>query len=85
MSTYAPELLTSVKNIPTFAKEVYDVSGAGDTVIVTITLAITAKMNLLESLKLANIAAGIQVSKLGTSIVKPREIRDYLEHHGLSL
>ncbi len=56
-------------HIPTVAREVYDVSGAGDTVIATLSLALASGANLSKAAKLANIAAGIKVSKIGTAPV----------------
>ncbi len=63
-------------HIPTVAREVFDVSGAGDTVLATLALGIAAGMGMAESARLANVAAGIAVGKLGTSIVTPQEIID---------
>jgi len=53
--------------MPTQAKEVYDVTGAGDTVTATVALGRTLGLNLLEACFLANIAAGIVVAKVGTA------------------
>jgi bifunctional ADP-heptose synthase (sugar kinase/adenylyltransferase) len=61
-------------HIPTVAREVFDVSGAGDTVIATFTLAIAAGASPVEAAILSNHAAGIVVGKLGTAIVKPEEL-----------
>jgi len=63
-----------VTYIPTVAKEVFDVTGAGDTVISTIALSLTAGLSILESAVLSNIAAGIVVGKLGTASVTPDEL-----------
>ena len=52
---------------PTRAREVYDVTGAGDTVIATLAASLAAKCNLVESTQIANLAAGIVVRKLGTA------------------
>lgn len=52
--------------IPTYAQEVFDVSGAGDTSIACLTLAMAAKESLIRSAKFANIAAGIVVARHGT-------------------
>ena len=60
--------------IPTSAREVYDVTGAGDTVIAVFTLALVAGASLTESAILANSAAGIAVGKLGTATVTPEEL-----------
>ncbi|MGE9294141.1 MAG: bifunctional heptose 7-phosphate kinase/heptose 1-phosphate adenyltransferase [Puniceicoccales bacterium] len=63
--------------IPTVAREVFDVSGAGDTVISTLTLALAAGASVEEAAHLANRAAGIAIGKLGTATVTPQEILDY--------
>ena len=65
-----------IVHIPTVAREVFDVSGAGDTVLATLALGIASGWGMAESARLANIAAGIAVGKLGTSIVTPQEIID---------
>jgi len=61
-------------HIPTVAQEVFDVSGAGDTVIATFTLAIAAGASPLEAAILSNHAAGIVVGKVGTATVTPEEL-----------
>ncbi len=61
-------------NFPTEAKEVYDVSGAGDTVIATVSLGIALGMKIEDAVKMANIAAGIVVSKFGTTPVYKDEL-----------
>ena len=63
-----------ITHIPTRAKEVYDVTGAGDTVIATMTLALAAKWNLVEAAEIANFAAGVVVGKVGTATVTVEEI-----------
>ena len=65
-----------VTRIPATAREVYDVSGAGDTVIAVFALAIAAGASLQEGAWLANVAAGIVVGKLGTAVVSPDEFKD---------
>ncbi len=60
--------------IPTVAKEVFDVTGAGDTVISTLALGLVSGLSILESAILSNIAAGIVVGKLGTASVNPEEL-----------
>lgn len=65
-----------IVHIPTVAREVFDVSGAGDTVLATLAVGIASGFSMAESARLANIAAGIAVGKLGTSIVTPQEIID---------
>jgi D-beta-D-heptose 7-phosphate kinase/D-beta-D-heptose 1-phosphate adenosyltransferase len=61
-------------HIPTVAQEVFDVSGAGDTVIATFTLAIAAGASPLEAAILSNHAAGIVVGKIGTATTTPEEL-----------
>ena len=65
-------------HIPTVAKEVFDVSGAGDTVIATLSLAIASGATLKEAAMMANQAAGIKVSKLGTAPVLLKELEAIL-------
>jgi D-beta-D-heptose 7-phosphate kinase/D-beta-D-heptose 1-phosphate adenosyltransferase len=64
--------------IPTVAQDVYDVSGAGDTVIGTFTLARALKATPMESAYLANCAAGIVVGKVGTAVVKSDELLEHI-------
>lgn len=61
-------------HIPTVAREVFDVSGAGDTVLASLAIGVAAGLGMAEAARLANIAAGIAVGKLGTSTVSPAEI-----------
>jgi D-glycero-beta-D-manno-heptose-7-phosphate kinase len=61
-------------HIPTVAQEVFDVSGAGDTVIATFTLAIAAGASPVEAAILSNHAAGIVVGKVGTATTSPQEL-----------
>ncbi len=63
-------------HIPTVAREVFDVSGAGDTVLASLAVGMAAGLGMSESARLANTAAGIAVAKLGTSTVSPAEIID---------
>ena len=65
-------------HIPTRAREVFDVSGAGDTVIGTCTLAMAAGASFDEAAELANWAAGVVVGKLGTATCTPEELLNYL-------
>src|SRR5262249_14688211 len=58
-------------HIPTAAREVFDVTGAGDTVIATIGLARCAGASLPEAARLANLAAGVVVGKVGTATASP--------------
>jgi D-beta-D-heptose 7-phosphate kinase/D-beta-D-heptose 1-phosphate adenosyltransferase len=61
-------------HIPTVAQEVFDVSGAGDTVIATFTLAVAAGASPLEAAIISNHAAGIVVGKAGSATVTPDEL-----------
>jgi len=61
-------------HIPTVAKEVYDVTGAGDTVIATASLALLSGASIQEAAFLANAAAGTVVGKMGTAVVTPEEL-----------
>jgi D-beta-D-heptose 7-phosphate kinase/D-beta-D-heptose 1-phosphate adenosyltransferase len=60
--------------VPTVAREVYDVTGAGDTVIATLAAAVSAGATLVEAAMLANHAAGIVVGKLGTATASAEEL-----------
>ena len=55
--------------IPTAAREVFDVSGAGDTVIATLTLSLAAGASFERSAELANLAAGVVIGKVGTATI----------------
>lgn len=61
-------------HVPTQAREVFDVSGAGDTVIATLGVAMGSGMALDEAVRVANRAAGIVVGKFGTAVVTPQEL-----------
>lgn len=61
-------------HIPTVAREVYDVTGAGDTVLAVLAFGVAGGLPLAEAARLSNLAAGIAVGKLGTSVVTPDEI-----------
>jgi len=61
-------------HLPTFAREVFDVSGAGDTVIATLALALAAGADMKESAILANHAAGLVVGKVGTATISRAEL-----------
>ncbi|MBI5286984.1 MAG: D-glycero-beta-D-manno-heptose-7-phosphate kinase [Deltaproteobacteria bacterium] len=63
-----------VTHLPTVAREVYDVTGAGDTVIGAIALALAVGATMKEAAVVANYAAGIVVGKVGTAAVTPKEL-----------
>ncbi|MBU3758868.1 MAG: D-glycero-beta-D-manno-heptose-7-phosphate kinase [Candidatus Omnitrophica bacterium] len=69
----------SMTQIPTAAREVYDVSGAGDTVISVFSMALAVGAKMKDAARIANIAAGIVVGKLGTATVSPEELERALE------
>ncbi len=70
-------------HLPTLAREVFDVTGAGDTVIATVAAGAAAGMNWAEAAYWANVAAGVAVGKVGTATVSPAELRHALyEQHG---
>jgi rfaE bifunctional protein kinase chain/domain len=60
----------AVTHIKSIARKVYDVTGAGDTVIATITLGLASGIDLKSSAYISNLAAGIVVGEVGTSTVK---------------
>jgi len=61
-------------HIPTVAQEVFDVSGAGDTVIASYTLSLASGGDSIESAYISNFAAGIVVGKIGIAVVTPEEL-----------
>jgi D-beta-D-heptose 7-phosphate kinase/D-beta-D-heptose 1-phosphate adenosyltransferase len=69
------------RHIAAAAREVFDVSGAGDTVIAVAAVAVAAGAGVLEAAWLANLAAGIVVGKTGTAVAQLREIQALLEGH----
>jgi len=69
-----------ITSIPTFAKEVYDIVGAGDTSAATLTLALASGASFEEAAVIANHAAGITVGKIGTSTVSIEELRKSIEN-----
>jgi D-beta-D-heptose 7-phosphate kinase/D-beta-D-heptose 1-phosphate adenosyltransferase len=69
-------------DIPSVARTVFDVSGAGDTVVAVLTLALAAHIPIETAMQLANFAAGAVVEKLGTATASPAEIIELLEHDG---
>jgi rfaE bifunctional protein kinase chain/domain len=63
-----------VEHIPTVAQKVFDVTGAGDTVIATLILSLVSGMNTIQACKMANFAAGIVVGEVGTSAVQAGDL-----------
>jgi rfaE bifunctional protein kinase chain/domain len=68
-----------IDRFPTHAREVYDVSGAGDTVSAWVATALAAGASMHEAAELANYAAGIEVAKAGVAVVSRGEVRDLFE------
>ncbi|MGE4420325.1 MAG: D-glycero-beta-D-manno-heptose-7-phosphate kinase [Sulfurimonas sp.] len=66
-----------MRKFPTVAKEVYDVTGAGDTVIASIAFALSAGKSIDEAAAFANLAAGVVVGKIGSATVSIDEIEEY--------
>ena len=74
--TYAESLFDAQgrTHVSAQAREVFDVTGAGDTVIATLACAVGAGMSLPDSVTLANKAGGVVVGKLGTAVILPEEL-----------
>jgi D-beta-D-heptose 7-phosphate kinase/D-beta-D-heptose 1-phosphate adenosyltransferase len=70
-----------VDRIPTTAREVYDVVGAGDTVIAYLAAMLASGATPLEAAQVANYAAGVEVGKLGAATVSPAEVLDAYDVH----
>lgn len=72
----------SMVDIPTVARHVYDVTGAGDTVLAAVTLGIAAGLSPMEAAILANIAAGIVVGEVGTAAVSAAQLLEVIQNSG---
>ena len=70
-----------ITHIPTVAQKVFDVTGAGDTVISTFCLGLASGMDLKAAAIISNVAAGIVVGEVGTSTVKARELKQKIKEH----
>ncbi|MDD2893360.1 MAG: bifunctional D-glycero-beta-D-manno-heptose-7-phosphate kinase/D-glycero-beta-D-manno-heptose 1-phosphate adenylyltransferase HldE [Halothiobacillaceae bacterium] len=68
-------------HLPTRAREVFDVTGAGDTVVAVLAAGLAAGLSLPEATALANLAAGVVVGKLGTATVSLDELREAMHGH----
>ena len=64
----------TARHLPAEAREVYDVSGAGDTVVAVLAAAMAGGLALVDAARLANVAAGIVVGKVGTAVARPEEL-----------
>jgi bifunctional ADP-heptose synthase (sugar kinase/adenylyltransferase) len=69
----------NLSRIPTFAREVSDVTGAGDTVVAVLSLMMVMGYPLSRCIQIANAAAGIVVGHIGAASVTPPELRSELE------
>lgn len=68
---------------PRVQRGVFDVTGAGDTVLATLALALACKKyDIRDAAKIANLAAGIAVEQVGTVAIKPEELSDRIRNHG---
>ena len=76
---------TGVDHLPAEAREVFDVSGAGDTVVATLAASLAAGSTLLDAARLANVAAGIVVGKTGTAITDVSEIAASLRRQDMQI
>ena len=79
------EAAGEVHHLPAEAREVYDVSGAGDTVVAALAAALASGASLLEGARIANVAAGIVVGKVGTAVAYADEVVAALHHDDLVL
>lgn len=70
-----------ITHIPAVASEVYDVTGAGDTVVSVLTLALAAGARIKEAAQLSNLAAGIVVRKVGTAVATKGELGEIIRYH----
>ena len=75
---------TAVTHLPAEAREVFDVSGAGDTVVSTLAAALAAGLSLVDAAGLANVAAGLVVGKVGTAVVYRDELSAKLRDRALA-
>jgi D-beta-D-heptose 7-phosphate kinase/D-beta-D-heptose 1-phosphate adenosyltransferase len=88
--TRGPEGMTlvttkgEIEHLPTQALEVFDVSGAGDTVIATLAASFASGASLSTAMQLANVAAGLVVAKVGTAVVHPDELLSALQLQSVS-
>jgi D-beta-D-heptose 7-phosphate kinase/D-beta-D-heptose 1-phosphate adenosyltransferase len=74
-----------VNKLPTEARQVFDVSGAGDTVIALLTASLAAGASAFEAATIANIAAGVVVSHMGTAPITYDELNEAIHHFKVNL
>jgi rfaE bifunctional protein kinase chain/domain len=80
MSIFSDE---EVMQVPTFARQVFDVTGAGDTVIAALALGLSSGFGIDEACVLANFAAGVVVGKVGCVPCEVGELKDYILSHSI--
>lgn len=78
MSIFNPQEVT---HLPTFAQDVFDVTGAGDTVLATISMAWFSGWSLREACVLANMAAGVVVGQIGCVPCSHEDLRSFIQNH----
>ncbi len=81
MSAFTKSGAPQGQHFPTFARSVFDVTGAGDTVIATLTMALTSGLSLEDSCLLSNYAAGVVVGKIGCASTSIDELKEYILSH----
>jgi D-beta-D-heptose 7-phosphate kinase/D-beta-D-heptose 1-phosphate adenosyltransferase len=69
-------------HIPSVAREVFDVTGAGDTVVSSLALSVAARVPLKDAARLANFAAGVVVGSVGTATVTPKQLEEAIAGQG---
>ena len=67
-------------HLPSQSQQIYDVTGAGDTVIAMLAAGLAVGQSLPEATMIANVAAGLAVAKLGTATVQLNELQSVIEH-----
>lgn len=73
-----------VERLPVYVRDVYDVSGAGDTTIGVLGASLSIGISLENSLILSSVAAGVVVEKLGTAVCTSKELIDFMKYHSLN-
>jgi D-beta-D-heptose 7-phosphate kinase/D-beta-D-heptose 1-phosphate adenosyltransferase len=76
---------SGARHFPAEAAEVYDIAGAGDTAVAVLAAGIAARLDLPVAVRLANIAAGVVVGKVGTAVVRPPDLEAALSPQGGAL
>ncbi|MCX7823529.1 MAG: D-glycero-beta-D-manno-heptose-7-phosphate kinase [Syntrophobacterales bacterium] len=72
-------------HIPACARKVFDVTGAGDTVVAVLALGVAAGLPIKEAVYLANLAAGFVVGEVGTAVITPEQLKDLLKEERIKL